>query len=136
MKSPFLRGSRSPLHFPLFPLSSQRRWSEAAAGDVGAGVACRNSGDSTMRRWSMPWDCARAETGPTWHNRIGQSATGKLGIPIVHSDRSRSNTPGECNNIYIFNYNKESNQLALTKISEYISVLHTYVEIRISQYEG
>lgn len=95
MKSPFLRGSRSPLHFPLFPLSSQRRWSEAAAGDVGAGVACRDSGDSTMRRWSMPWDCARAEAGPAWHNRMGQSATGKLGIPIVHNDRSRSNTPVE-----------------------------------------
>lgn len=32
MKTPFYRCSRSPLNFPLFPL--QRRWSEAAAGEV------------------------------------------------------------------------------------------------------
>lgn len=32
MKAPFYRCSRSPLNFPLFPL--QRRWSEAAAGEV------------------------------------------------------------------------------------------------------
>lgn len=86
MKSPFPgRGPRSPLHFPLFPLSSQRRWSEAAAGDVG-----NESGDSTMRRWSMPWDCGRIEA-PPWQQRYLPS---KLAVPPTTSqDRSRSTTP-------------------------------------------
>ncbi|KAB0797021.1 hypothetical protein PPYR_11082 [Photinus pyralis] len=84
MKSPFpMRGSRSPLHFPLFPLAGQRRWSEAAAGDVGG-----ESSDSTMRRWSMPWDCGRVETAP-WQQRYFPT---KLVVPGT-SDRSRSTTP-------------------------------------------
>lgn len=88
MKSPFPgRGSRSPLHFPLFPISGQRRWSEAAAAEVV--VEC---GDGTMRRWSMPWDCGRAETGP-WQQRYLPS---KLVVPPTSTsqDRSRSTTPG------------------------------------------
>lgn len=86
MKSPFLgRGSRSPLHFPLFPLSGQRRWSEAAAGDVG-----NESSDSTMRRWSMPWDCGRSET-VSWQQRYLPS---KLAVPGQSQERSRSTTPG------------------------------------------
>lgn len=88
MKSPFpMRGSRSPLHFPLFPLAGQRRWSEAAAGDVGG-----ESSDSTMRRWSMPWDCGRVETAP-WQQKYFHS---KLSVPVsaVSQDRSRSTTPG------------------------------------------
>lgn len=38
MKAPFVHrgGARSPLNCPLFPLSTQRRWSEAAAGTTGA----------------------------------------------------------------------------------------------------
>lgn len=94
MKSPFPgRGSRSPLHFPLFPLNGQRRWSEAAAGDVSM-----ESGDSTMRRWSMPWDCGRPETVP-WHQRYLPS---KLTIPSASQERSRSTTPGKLVNYKLF----------------------------------
>ncbi|XP_063910306.1 uncharacterized protein LOC135127683 isoform X2 [Zophobas morio] len=87
MKSPFPgRGSRSPLHFPLFPISGQRRWSEAAAAEV-----VGDSGDGTMRRWSMPWDCGRVEAGP-WQQRYLPS---KLVVPPASTsqDRSRSTTP-------------------------------------------
>lgn len=92
MKSPYPgRGSRSPLHFPLFPLSGQRRWSEVAAGDV-----TTEGGDSVMRRWSMPWDCGRPEgssSTSTWHQRYLPS---KLSLPPsgVQQERSRSTTPG------------------------------------------
>lgn len=95
MKSPFPgRGSRSPLHFPLFPLSGQRRWSEAAAGDVPT-----ESGDSVMRRWSMPWDCGRAESS-TWQHRYLPS---KLNLPPsgMTQERSRSATPGTKYRFYI-----------------------------------
>jgi hypothetical protein len=87
MKSPFPgRGSRSPLHFPLFPISGQRRWSEAAAAEV-----VGDNGDGTMRRWSMPWDCGRVEAGP-WQQRYLPS---KLVVPpsSTSQDRSRSTTP-------------------------------------------
>lgn len=87
MKYPYpSRGSRSPLHFPLFPLSGgQRRWSEAAAGDVNT-----EGGEGTMRRWSMPWDCGRVEAAP-WQQRYLPS---KLAVPASTSqDRSRSATP-------------------------------------------
>lgn len=86
MKSPFPgRGSRSPLHFPLFPLSGQRRWSEAAAGEAVSG----EGGDGAMRRWSMPWDCGRYET--PWHHRYLPS---RLTVPSgVPQERSRSTTP-------------------------------------------
>ncbi|KAH0821063.1 hypothetical protein GEV33_001728 [Tenebrio molitor] len=89
MKSPFPgRGSRSPLHFPLFPISGQRRWSEAAAAEV-----VGDNGDGTMRRWSMPWDCGRVEAGP-WQQRYLPS---KLVVPpsSTSQDRSRSTTPGK-----------------------------------------
>lgn len=87
MKSPFpTRSCRSPLHFPLFPLVGQRRWSEAAAPEVGG-----ESGESTMRRWSMPWDCGRVEASP-WQQRYFPT---KLTVPAaVSQDRSRSTTPG------------------------------------------
>ncbi|XP_044760538.1 uncharacterized protein LOC123317966 [Coccinella septempunctata] len=88
MKYPFLgRGARSPLHFPLFPISGQRRWSEAAAQDVGG-----ESSDGTMRRWSMPWDCGRVETG-TWNQKVVPPS--KLTVPPAPSsqERSRSTTP-------------------------------------------
>lgn len=85
MKYPFPgRGSRSPLHFPLFPLSGQRRWSEAAAAEVGG-----DSSDSSMRRWSMPWDSARVEAGP-W-----KYLPSKLAVPTTTAsqERSQSTTP-------------------------------------------
>lgn len=90
MKLPFPgRGLRSPLNFPLFPLSGQRRWSEAAAGDVS-----NESAEGTMRRWSMPWDCGRVENVP-WQQRYLPS---KLTVPPGTSqDRSRSTTPGKSN---------------------------------------
>lgn len=78
MKAPF-RNVRSPLHFPLFPLSGQRRWSEVATGGK-----AENSCD-TMRRWSMPWDCVR-ETGAKYP--IHGS---KLAIPS-HQERNRTGT--------------------------------------------
>lgn len=92
MKGPFPgRGLRSPLHFPLFPLTGQRRWSEAAAGEVSA-----EGGDGTMRRWSMPWDCGRVET--PWQQRYLPS---KLAVPPGTSqERSRSTTPGKNLQIY------------------------------------
>lgn len=96
MKSPFPgRGTRSPLHFPLFPLSGQRRWSEAAAGDVSA-----EGSDNVMRRWSMPWDCGRPES-TTWHQRYLPS---KLSLPPsgMTQERSRSATPGYFIKILLF----------------------------------
>lgn len=87
MKSPFPgRGSRSPLHFPLFPLNCQRRWSEAAAVETAG-----DSSEGLMRRWSMPWDTAWNEGGP-WQQRYLPS---KLIVPPGNSqERSRSTTPG------------------------------------------
>lgn len=90
MKYPFAsRGSRSPLHFPLFPLTGgQRRWSEAAAGEV----TDPSTSDSSMRRWSMPWDTARVEGGAAW--RLLPS---KLAVPVTTAassqERSQSTTP-------------------------------------------
>lgn len=52
MKTPFYRGSRSPLNFPLFPSNGQRRWSETAAVQSGAAPEDENQ----ARRWSMPWE--------------------------------------------------------------------------------
>lgn len=87
MKAPF-KNARSPLHFPLFPLSSQRRWSEVATGDVGSEMVT-----DTMRRWSMPYDSARVESGAKF-----QIHSSKLSS--VHQEqRSRSNTPALVENI-------------------------------------
>lgn len=98
-------GSRSPLNCPLFPLVGQRRWSEAAAGEV------RSDGledsEANMRRWSMPWEASvksvivhpqhntvawhqtRVVPGTRFINAAASSSSGKSA-----SDRSQSGTPG------------------------------------------
>lgn len=102
MKAPFYRCSRSPLNFPLFPLNGQRRWSEAAAGEV-KGDATVMDAESQMRRWSMPWEASKSERNTvTWHQtRI--MPTSKLAVPLMtgpqnvsksNSDRSQTTTPG------------------------------------------
>lgn len=101
MKAPFLKTGRSPLHYPLFPLNGQRRWSEAAAGEMGV----PHSDDGTMRRWSMPWDggrtggsaCSQQTSAPfphMVHHRKLKPQTTMTHPPHPHSsDRSRSTTP-------------------------------------------
>jgi len=96
---------RSPLPYSLFPLQVigifvnatlfvvisfcharascikvQRRWSEAAAAEM-----MGESAESTMRRWSMPWDCKHVIEWPR------QDARSRLRVP--QQDRSRSTTP-------------------------------------------
>lgn len=100
MKAPFYRGSRSPLNFPLFPLSGQRRWSEAAAGEVRSGRDGEYAVDveSQMRRWSMPWEASKTDKNTvTWHQtRI--MPISKLAVPTTSkasSERSQSTTPGK-----------------------------------------
>lgn len=94
MKTPFYRGPRSPLNFPLFPLNGQRRWSEAAAGEV-KGESIMDA-ESNMRRWSMPWEASKCvKNTVTWHQtRI--MPVSKLAVPASksNSDRSQSTTPG------------------------------------------
>ncbi|KAL5284720.1 hypothetical protein ACFFRR_006803 [Megaselia abdita] len=95
MKVPFYRGSRSPLNFPLFPLNGQRRWSEAAAGEVRSGEHIIDA-ETQMRRWSMPWEVTKTDKNTvTWHQtRI--MPISKLARPIsskANSDRSQSTTP-------------------------------------------
>ncbi|PNF17085.1 hypothetical protein B7P43_G16096, partial [Cryptotermes secundus] len=83
------RSVRSPLHFPFWSLQGpQRRWSEAAAGDVTG-----ETNNGTMRRWSMPWESSRlAEHHNAWHGRLNPPS--KLAVPSAGSqDRSRSTTP-------------------------------------------
>ncbi|XP_069695855.1 uncharacterized protein [Periplaneta americana] len=83
------RSVRSPLHFPLCSLQGpQRRWSEAAAGEVSG-----ETSEGTMRRWSMPWESSRlAEHHTAWHGRLNPPS--KLAVPSANSqDRSRSTTP-------------------------------------------
>ncbi|KAK9887896.1 hypothetical protein WA026_000200 [Henosepilachna vigintioctopunctata] len=88
MKHPFPgRGMRSPLHYPLFPISGQRRWSEAAAQEVGG-----ESGDGTMRRWSMPWDSGRAECS-SWNQKSLPPSKLTVPPPTSSQERSRSTTP-------------------------------------------
>ncbi|XP_017493041.1 PREDICTED: uncharacterized protein LOC108381117 isoform X2 [Rhagoletis zephyria] len=94
MKHPFNRGVRSPLYIPLFPLNGQRRWSEAAAGEV----IDENSTDveSQMRRWSMPWEAVKSDQNTvTWYQtRIMPINNMKvLNHKTPCSDRSVSNTP-------------------------------------------
>ena len=82
---------RSPLHFPLCTLQGpQRRWSEAAAGEVSG-----ETNNGTMRRWSMPWVSSRlADHHSAWHGRLNPPS--KLAVPPTSSqDRSRSTTPGK-----------------------------------------
>lgn len=71
---------RSPLRYPLFPLQVQRRWSETAAAEMSG-----ESTESTMRRWSMPWDCRHVTEWPRQEEKT------RLRVP--HRDRSRSTTP-------------------------------------------
>ncbi|XP_052862850.1 uncharacterized protein LOC128269432 [Anopheles cruzii] len=101
MKAPFYRGSRSPLNFPLFTLNGQRRWSEAAAGEVNSEAAL--DPESQMRRWSMPWEAKADKTTVHW-NQTRLMPISKLAVPpgagVVgggskssHGDRSQSTTP-------------------------------------------
>ncbi|KYN26935.1 hypothetical protein ALC57_03276 [Trachymyrmex cornetzi] len=88
---------RSPLPYSLFPLQRsffivlsalclvscvkvQRRWSETAAAEMSG-----ESVESTMRRWSMPWDCKHVIEWPR------QDARSRLRVP--QQDHSRSTTP-------------------------------------------
>lgn len=75
MKTPFYRGSRSPLNFPLFP-ACQRRWSETAAVQS----AAVDDADGHVRRWSMPWESITDKLTPC--TRIPLS---KLAGPISRS---------------------------------------------------
>lgn len=103
MKAPFHRCSRSPLNFPLFPLNSQRRWSEAAANTL------QNQGEPSMmdaenmRRWSMPWESKSHDRNTvTWHqtrviSRMAQPPNAGHAIySKASSDRSQTTTPGMC----------------------------------------
>ncbi|XP_017138450.1 uncharacterized protein LOC108153158 [Drosophila miranda] len=98
MKTPFHRNVKSSLSFPLFPLNGQRRWSEAAAGEVIDG----NSTDpeSQMRRWSMPWEATKSDTNTvTWNQtRIMPMNTLKTSsYKMSSSDRYTShNSDGNC----------------------------------------
>ncbi|XP_016959472.1 uncharacterized protein LOC108030846 [Drosophila biarmipes] len=66
MKIPFHRNVKSSLSFPLFPLNGQRRWSEAAAGEVIDGIS--TDPESQMRRWSMPWEASKTDKNTvTWN---------------------------------------------------------------------
>lgn len=94
MKSPFARGERSPLNIPLFPLNGQRRWSEAAAGEV----IDENSTDAEnqMRRWSMPWEAVKTDQNTvTWYQTriMPINNINLLNHKTPCSDRSVSNTP-------------------------------------------
>uniref|UniRef100_A0A182JXP9 DUF4745 domain-containing protein n=1 Tax=Anopheles christyi TaxID=43041 RepID=A0A182JXP9_9DIPT len=99
MKAPFYRGSRSPLNFPLFTLNGQRRWSEAAAGEVNSEAAL--DPESQMRRWSMPWE-AKADKSTVHWNQTRLMPISKLAVPASGpgptpksslGDRSQSTTP-------------------------------------------
>lgn len=81
MKAPFYRGSRSPLNFPLFPLAGQRRWSEAAAGEVCSGDSVLDA-ESQMRRWSMPWEATKTERN--WQQTRNMPVS-KLAVPLPPS---------------------------------------------------
>ncbi|XP_054086384.1 uncharacterized protein LOC105218998 isoform X2 [Zeugodacus cucurbitae] len=94
MKSPFCKGGRSPFNIPLFPLNGQRRWSEAAAGEV----TDENSTDveSQMRRWSMPWEAVKTDQNTvTWYQTriMPINNISLLNHKTPCSDRSISNTP-------------------------------------------
>lgn len=95
MKTPFYRGSRSPLNFPLFPLNGQRRWSEAAAGEV-KGEPSMLDAESHMRRWSMPWASSKSvKNTVSWHQTKIMPIS-KLAVPTSKSgsDRSQNTTSG------------------------------------------
>lgn len=104
MKAPFHRCSRSPLNAPLFPLNGQRRWSEAAAGEV-KGESAILDVESQMRRWSMPWEASKTDKNTvTWY-QTRLMPISKLAVPITmapstsslsKTNSDRSPTPGNC----------------------------------------
>lgn len=108
-------GSRSPLNCPLFPLLGQRRWSEAAAGEVRCD-AIGSDPEANMRRWSMPWEASGhsaivqpQQNTVAWHqtrmmpgSRFAPAIGGATAAPMPPpssgkstSDRSQSGTPGK-----------------------------------------
>lgn len=93
MKAPFYRGSKSPLNFPLFPLNGQRRWSEAAAGQVSDETTL--DPDNQMRRWSMPWEVSKTDKNTVSWSQTRIVPISKLAIPSSKgtSDRCQSTTP-------------------------------------------
>lgn len=97
-------GSRSPLNCPLFPLVGQRRWSEAAAGEVRCDAL--NDPEANMRRWSMPWEAsAKSVIVQPHHNTVAwhqtrvvpgtRFAMAAVSSGKAASDRSQSGTPGK-----------------------------------------
>lgn len=105
MKAPFHhhRCSRSPLNFPLFPLNSQRRWSEAAANTLQGEPSMMDA--EYMRRWSMPWESKSDRNTVTWHQtrvisrmamppNTGGGGGGHAVYSKASSDRSQTTTPG------------------------------------------
>ncbi|KAH8373415.1 hypothetical protein KR009_006392 [Drosophila setifemur] len=91
MKIPFHRNVKSSLSFPLFPLNGQRRWSEAAAGEVIDGIS--TDPESQMRRWSMPWEASKTDRNTvTWNQtRIMPMSTLKASCyKMSSSDRYTS----------------------------------------------
>ncbi|XP_067645070.1 uncharacterized protein [Eurosta solidaginis] len=94
MKAPFCKGLRSPLNIPLFPLNGQRRWSEAAAGEVTDDSA--TDAENQMRRWSMPWEATKTDQYTvTWYQTriMPINNINSVSHKTTHSDRSVSNTP-------------------------------------------
>lgn len=93
MKMPFHRNVKSSLSFPLFPLNGQRRWSEAAAGEVIDGIT--TDPESQMRRWSMPWEASKTDKNTvTWNQtRIMPMNTVKAAsFKMSSSERYTSHT--------------------------------------------
>lgn len=93
MKTPFYRGSRSPLNFPLFPLTGQqRRWSEAAAGEANSESAL--DVESQMRRWSMPWEATK--TDRNWQQQNRNIPISKLAVPHQHATTTTASNRSQC----------------------------------------
>ncbi|XP_030375376.1 uncharacterized protein LOC115624700 [Scaptodrosophila lebanonensis] len=93
MKLPFYRNVKSPLNFPLFPLNGQRRWSEAAAGEVIDGIS--TDPESHMRRWSMPWEASKCDQNTVTWNQTRIMPMNAMKCPhykVSSSDRFNSHT--------------------------------------------
>lgn len=105
MKIPFHRNVKSSLSFPLFPLNGQRRWSEAAAGEVIDGIS--TDPESQMRRWSMPWEASKTDRNTvTWNQtRIMPMNTLKASCyKMSSSERYTSHNSGKSVKLTYFNY--------------------------------